>query len=275
MRTRYVVDTTILVSWLLDPSKLTGRIVRSLELELFTPYKAVDELWKHQRDWSRRRPNIDLQRFMDSIAYYVKIEMVDQDSGEMKEASSMMERIDPDDSEFVALALKLNATIWSHDKHFLEQNRVEVFSSRNILRQSTELPSLWAALNDQSPRAAISREHEETPTAANERERRLQILATWWREQMKERIDEYLKGHDYEIKNARHLISRKESVVVHGFEFGTAERWRDSVRSEAQKRWAVSRVTANDYAAVVFEATWPEMIRLTEKTATDMAGQSA
>jgi hypothetical protein len=37
LQTRYVVDTTIIVSWLLDPDKLTGRIVRSLELELFTP----------------------------------------------------------------------------------------------------------------------------------------------------------------------------------------------------------------------------------------------
>ena len=46
MQTRYVVDTTVIVSWLQDPDKLTGRIVQSLELELFTPYLAVGELWK-------------------------------------------------------------------------------------------------------------------------------------------------------------------------------------------------------------------------------------
>jgi predicted nucleic acid-binding protein len=36
LQTRYVVDTTILVSSLLNPNKLTGKIVRSLELQLFT-----------------------------------------------------------------------------------------------------------------------------------------------------------------------------------------------------------------------------------------------
>ncbi|MDA4122818.1 MAG: hypothetical protein OK456_06530 [Thaumarchaeota archaeon] len=34
MQTKYVVDTTVIVSWLLSPDKLTAKIVRSLELEL-------------------------------------------------------------------------------------------------------------------------------------------------------------------------------------------------------------------------------------------------
>ncbi|MDG6929226.1 MAG: hypothetical protein JRN29_04165 [Nitrososphaerota archaeon] len=54
MQTKYVVDTTIIVSWLLDPDNLTAKIVRSLELKLFTPYKSVSELRKHQKDWTRR-----------------------------------------------------------------------------------------------------------------------------------------------------------------------------------------------------------------------------
>jgi predicted nucleic acid-binding protein len=73
LQTRYVVDATIIVSWLLDPNKLTGKIVRSLELELFTPYLAVSELWKHTEYWSRRRPSLELQQFTDAIGYCIRI----------------------------------------------------------------------------------------------------------------------------------------------------------------------------------------------------------
>ena len=149
MQTRYVVDTTILVSWLLNPDKLTGKIVRSLELELLTPYKTVNELWKHQRDWIRRRPNLKLEEFTDAIGYYVSLEMVDEGSGELKEAHAIMDAVDRDDVEFLALAIRVNAPIWSHDNHFREQTRVDTVTSREILRGSHELPSLWESLKDE------------------------------------------------------------------------------------------------------------------------------
>ena len=149
MQTRYVVDTTILVSWLLDPNKLTGRVVRSLELELYTPYQSVSELWKHRDDWSKKRPGLDLPAFTDSIGRYVNVEMVDRSMKEMNEARFVMEKIDSDDVEFVALAIKRDVPIWSHDKHFLKQKRVKVVTSQDILEQSVELPSLWEALREE------------------------------------------------------------------------------------------------------------------------------
>ncbi len=86
---------------------------------------------------------------MDSIWYYVKMEMLDQNSGEMREAKAVMNKIDTEDSEFVALALKLKAFIWSHDKHFIELNQLEGVTRRDILKRPVELPSLWEALNDE------------------------------------------------------------------------------------------------------------------------------
>lgn len=148
MQTAYVVDTTVLVSWLLNPNKLTGKIVRSLELELYTPYKAVSELWKHQSDWRRRKPSINLHEFLNAIQYYIRVVMVDLDSQEAKRARAIMNTIDPDDSEFLALALKINVPIWSHDKHFEKQNLVQVVKSRDILAKSREIPTLWMALKE-------------------------------------------------------------------------------------------------------------------------------
>ncbi len=51
MQTRYVVDTNIIVQWLLKPDGLAGKIIKSSELELFTPNKAIDELWENSKDW--------------------------------------------------------------------------------------------------------------------------------------------------------------------------------------------------------------------------------
>jgi predicted nucleic acid-binding protein len=46
-----------------------------------------------------------------------------KDEEEMSEATAVMGRIDPDDSEFIALALKLGAQVWSYDGHFKQQSK--------------------------------------------------------------------------------------------------------------------------------------------------------
>jgi len=44
------------------------------------------------------------------------------------------------------------------------------------------------------------------------------------------------------------------------------------IRAEAQKRWAASRTTANDYTSVVLDATYDEMTKLAVKIITEKAG---
>jgi predicted nucleic acid-binding protein len=143
---RYVVDTTVLAAWLLKPDGLTGKIIRSLELELYAPYKSVDELWEHKVEWSSRNPDIDITRFVDQLGVYVSIKNVDQGSQWMTEALSIMREIDPDDAEFVGLALMLDVPIWSYDPHYRRQRRVKVVDSRDIVLGSPSYPPLWEAL---------------------------------------------------------------------------------------------------------------------------------
>jgi predicted nucleic acid-binding protein len=40
---------------------------------------------------------------------------------------------DPNDSDFFALALKLNCPIWSEDKRLKKQSRVKVLSTRELM----------------------------------------------------------------------------------------------------------------------------------------------
>ncbi|MEM3804385.1 MAG: PIN domain-containing protein, partial [Conexivisphaerales archaeon] len=116
-------------------------------LDLYTPYKAVDEIWKHKDEWLRRRPAISLQNFIDSLGYYVRVVMVDQDSNEYMLALQIMKSIDPNDAEFLALALSMKMPIWTEDPDFKSQNLVSVKTTKDIVNLSSRIPDLWQALH--------------------------------------------------------------------------------------------------------------------------------
>ena len=129
------------------PNGLSGKIIRSLELELHTPYKAIDELWEHKSLWTRKNPAIDLDKFVGELQYYLNIHHVNE-SPNMHEAEQIMSPIDPDDAEFMALALMLDTPIWSYDTHFGKQNKIRTISTEYILRNSPDIPTLWEELKE-------------------------------------------------------------------------------------------------------------------------------
>ena len=154
LETKYVVDTNVMVAWLLKPDGLSGKIIRSLELELYTPYKTIDELWRNKSEWDRKNSRVDLARFVDQLEYYIHVQRVDSNSPHMFEARNLMRSVDPDDSEFVALAIMLEVPIWSYDPHLRRQRRVKVVDSDYILRNSYEVPTLWEALKKENSATA-------------------------------------------------------------------------------------------------------------------------
>lgn len=52
----------------------------------------------------------------------------------MKEAKSIMDRVDKDDTPFIAAALSTKSDIWSDDKHFEKQNRVKVWKTKDLIK---------------------------------------------------------------------------------------------------------------------------------------------
>jgi predicted nucleic acid-binding protein len=144
---KLVVDTNVIVAWLLKPSGLSARIIRSLALDLHTPYKSTEEIWNHRSEWSQRSPGFSTARFIELMRRYMRVEFVERNSW-YDEAARIMSAIDPSDTEFFALALKLDAPIWTHDPDFKKQTRVPILTNSDILRQSASLPELWEALRD-------------------------------------------------------------------------------------------------------------------------------
>ena len=52
----------------------------------------------------------------------------------MEEAKNIMDAIDPNDTPFIALALAVeNDGIWSGDRHFEQQDKVKVWTTKNLL----------------------------------------------------------------------------------------------------------------------------------------------
>lgn len=145
---KYVVDTNIIVQWLLKPDGLAGRIIKSLELELFTPNKAIDELWENRVEWSGKKIDADLEEFISALGEYIVIVDPPYDSQAMRKARFVMEPIDPGDVEFLAVAMTEGAEIWSYDHHFKLQKLVRVVDNLDILKMTPENPARRLILED-------------------------------------------------------------------------------------------------------------------------------
>ena len=52
----------------------------------------------------------------------------------MGEALEIMSDIDPDDAPFIAAALATGADIWSEDKHFTKQDKVNVWKTADLAK---------------------------------------------------------------------------------------------------------------------------------------------
>ena len=52
-----------------------------------------------------------------------------------EEADRIIGFIDRNDASFIATALCFNCPIWSDDKHFLEQNEIEVFTTKMMIER--------------------------------------------------------------------------------------------------------------------------------------------
>ena len=146
MKTKYVVDTNVLVHWLLKPDGLAARIINSFMLDLFTPEYAIEELTRNENQWSKKRP-IKLDLFVDAISTFMEVVPPTEDFVTKMAASALMANKDPKDAPFLMVALMKGADIWSYDQHFddLPVARVKSEDIRDGSR--FELPELWAWLN--------------------------------------------------------------------------------------------------------------------------------
>jgi len=122
-----VVDTNILTSFFTKGSKIRDMLL-SPSLVPVSPSFALMELGTN-RDWVMKRAKLnksgfaELIRILSSVVRFVPLEEYSDKLSEARKISP-----DPDDIDFFAVALLLDAIIWSEEKKLKKQDRVEVLN---------------------------------------------------------------------------------------------------------------------------------------------------
>ena len=132
---RLVVDANILFSFFKKDSFTRRFILSHPEIELFTPLYVFEELEEHKEE-IKSKARIDdtvYELSTKEILEYVTIVPLDEFKkfwGKAKQISP-----DPDDVEYLAVALSLDCAIWSNDKDLKKkQFRVVVVTTEELTK---------------------------------------------------------------------------------------------------------------------------------------------
>ncbi|MBI1969425.1 hypothetical protein HYS48_01910 [Candidatus Woesearchaeota archaeon] len=132
---KLVLDTNILFSFFRE-NPVRFVIVNSslMELTLFTPAYALEELWNNKRELGRysHLAEKELKFILIQLHSFIAVKPISFFNEYKKEAM----RISPDqkDSPFFALALKLKAALWSNEPRLRRQSAVKVLSTQEVLK---------------------------------------------------------------------------------------------------------------------------------------------
>ncbi|MEK6828701.1 MAG: PIN domain-containing protein [Nanoarchaeota archaeon] len=129
---RTVADTNILFSFFWKDS-FTKQIIMSPNMEIFSPDFAIEELKKHS-PLIMNKTRITKGEFsaaLSSLKSFVKFFPLKYYGVFMKEAGNISP--DKDDSNFLALCLKLNLPLWSNDAELKKQDKVAIIDTKDII----------------------------------------------------------------------------------------------------------------------------------------------
>lgn len=129
-----VVDTNIIFSALIAGGKTRDLIITE-PVELTVPEYFSTELNNH-RDAIQEKTGLSHQDLTTLInLLFDKIQVIPRDKFQdhLPEARAQIGEVDPDDIPFLALAIHLEAGIWSDDEHFQEQDRIEVWRTHELV----------------------------------------------------------------------------------------------------------------------------------------------
>lgn len=131
---KFVVDTNILFTFFWKKS-FTRRLFVNQDLELVSPEYSLEEIGKYSDEIIKRaglskKEFDDIRRELAPMVEFIPL-------GEYREYLKRALKVcyDKDDLDFFALSLKLKCPIWSNDKELKKQNKVEIYSTRDVLKK--------------------------------------------------------------------------------------------------------------------------------------------
>jgi predicted nucleic acid-binding protein len=131
---RLVVDANVIFSVLIKEGK-TDDLFFNFSLDLYAPEYIFLELEKHKEEILRKtkRTELEFYRLLEIFKSVIKIIPNSETDDYTAEAESISP--DPNDSLYLALALKMNIPIWTNDKKLKEQKRVKIYSTEELVKE--------------------------------------------------------------------------------------------------------------------------------------------
>ena len=127
-----VADMNILFSFF-KKHTFTRKLLSNPNLELYSPIYSLDELNKYSQELiSKSKINTGtFELYKKVLSWFIKFIPV----SEYKEFKDKADSIspDPNDTQYFALALKLNCPIWSNDKKLKEQFEIKVLNTSELI----------------------------------------------------------------------------------------------------------------------------------------------
>ena len=131
----FIVDTNRIIAGLIRNST-SREILLNPNFEFYTPDFLLSEI-KNHKDLIMKKGDLSESKFdtiyellIDRINVLPKSDIMDH----IEEARQIIGDIDRDDVTFIALALAIpNNGIWTEDKHFKKQNKIKIWSTKEIL----------------------------------------------------------------------------------------------------------------------------------------------
>ena len=139
---RIVVDTNVLISSLINPESIVWNVLDIEDIVFLVPELAVDELEKYeemiQEKLNSRGCEDEYEYLLSELFTPLIVVPSSEYKEEMEEAYEIMKDIDEKDTEFLALAIAYEGSIWSDDGGFQKQEKVEVYTSEEVVTKVFE-----------------------------------------------------------------------------------------------------------------------------------------
>jgi len=128
---KIVLDTNIIISAIIKNS-LTRKLILNKKFELLVPSFSLSEINKHKEEICKKAKISPKQFYilLEKLFNYIKIVNSVFYDNFIKKASKLIKDIY--DVPFVACALALNCPIWSDNKHFKQQNKIKIFTTKEM-----------------------------------------------------------------------------------------------------------------------------------------------
>lgn len=127
-----ILDANISFS-LMKPSSVASYLFFALRAEFFAPKHIESELDKHNSECltKSRLSEHEFEIRQMEVKENIKFAEFSEYEDFIKEAIKALH--DPEDSPYLALALSVNAAIWSNDQHLKQQSLVKVYTTRELI----------------------------------------------------------------------------------------------------------------------------------------------